>query len=111
MLFLVTIHLKLANMRRQLTHFGLLAVSTVICLTVSAQQSTTVSGSVKNGKSKEAVSAVSVTIKGGSTGTFTDDKGNFKLSTVQKPPFTLVFSSVGYANKEMAVKGNNDVVM
>lgn len=97
-------------MRRQLTQFGLLAVSTVICLTVSAQQSTTVSGSVKNGKSKEAISAVSVTIKGGSTGTFTDDKGNFKLSTVKKPPFTLVFSSVGYANKEVAVKGNNDVV-
>ena len=97
-------------MRRQLTHYGLLAVATVICLTVSAQQSTTVSGSVKNGKSKEAISAVSVTIKGGSTGTFTDDKGNFKLSTVQKPPFTLVFSSVGYSNKEVAVKGSNDVV-
>ena len=97
-------------MRRQLTHYGLLIVATVFCLTVSAQQSTTVSGSVKNGKSKEAISAVSVTIKGGSTGTFTDDKGNFKLSTVQKPPFTLVFSSVGYSNKEVSVKGSNDVV-
>lgn len=97
-------------MRRQLTHYGLLVVATVFCLTVSAQQSTTVSGSVKNGKSKEAVSAVSVTIKGGSTGTFTDDKGNFKLTTVRKPPFTLVFSSVGYSNKEVAVKSNNEVI-
>ncbi len=97
-------------MRRQLTYYGLLVACTVICLTVSAQQSTTVSGSVKNGKSKEAISAVSVTIKGGSTGTFTDDRGNFKLSTVQKPPFTLVFSSVGYSNKEVAVKANNDVI-
>ena len=97
-------------MRRLLTHCGLLAVSTVICLTASAQQSTTVSGSVKNGKSKDAISAVSVTVKGGTTGTFTDDKGNFKFSTVQKLPFTLVFSSVGYTNKEVVVKNNNEVV-
>lgn len=79
-------------------------------MTVNAQQSTTVSGSVKNSKSKETVSAVSVTIKGTTTGTFTDDKGNFKLSTNQKLPFTLVFSSVGYANKEVAVSSNDQVV-
>ncbi|MCK9402417.1 MAG: TonB-dependent receptor [Chitinophagaceae bacterium] len=97
-------------MRRLLTHYGLLAIGAAICISASAQQSTTVSGSVTNGKSKEAVSAVSVTIKGGSTGTFTDDKGGFKFSTVQKPPFTLIFSSVGYANKEVTVKNNNEVV-
>lgn len=97
-------------MRRLLTHYGLLAVSAMISVSASAQQSTTVSGSVKNSKSKEAISAVSVTIKGASTGTFTDDKGNFKFSTVQKLPFTLVFSSVGYLNKEVVVKSNNEVV-
>ena len=97
-------------MRRFLTHCGLLVMGTAMCVSVMAQQSTTVSGSVKNGKSKEAVSAVSVTVKGGSAGTFTDDKGNFKFSTVQKLPFTLVFSSVGYAAKEVSVTGNNAVV-
>ena len=97
-------------MRRLLTHYGLLAIGTVICFSASAQQSTTVSGSVKNSKSKEAISAVSVTVKGGATGTFTDDKGNFKFSTVQKLPFTIVISSVGYANKEVAVKTNNEVL-
>lgn len=97
-------------MRRLLTHYGLLAVGAMICVSATAQQSTTVSGSVKNSKSKEAISAVSVTIKGATTGTFTDDKGNFKFSTVQKLPFTLVFSSVGYLNKEVVVKNNNEVV-
>lgn len=97
-------------MRRQLTHYGLLAVGAMICVSATAQQSTTVSGSVKNSKSKEAISAVSVTIKGATTGTFTDDKGNFKFSTVQKLPFTLVFSSVGYLNKEVVVNSNNQVV-
>ncbi|MEO7531114.1 MAG: TonB-dependent receptor, partial [Sediminibacterium sp.] len=95
---------------RRLTRYGLLAIGALICVSATAQQSTTVSGSVKNSKSKEAISAVSVTVKGGSTGTFTDDKGNFKFSTVQKLPLTLVFSSVGYANKEVMVRSNNEVV-
>jgi outer membrane receptor protein involved in Fe transport len=103
-------HLKLATMRRFFTLCGLLTLSTLWCLSASAQQPTTVTGSVKNSKSREAISAVSVVIKGSTTGTFTDDKGNFKFSTVQKPPFTLVFSSVGYANKEVAVTGDNQPV-
>lgn len=75
-----------------------------------AQQSVTVSGTVKNNKTQETVSAVSVTIKGTSAGSFTDDKGNYKITTVQKLPFTLVFSSVGYTNKEMQVTSNGQVV-
>lgn len=75
-----------------------------------AQQSTTVIGSITNNKSKEAVSAVSVTIKGGTSGTFTDDKGNFKFTTTQKPPFTLVISSVGFTTKELLYTGSNLVV-
>lgn len=86
------------------------ALATAITIPAVAQQTTTVSGSVKNASSKEALSAVSVTIKGGTVGTFTDDKGNFRFTTVQKPPFTLVISSVGYASKEVSVKGASDVV-
>src|SRR5476649_1727290 len=97
-------------MRRLLTHCGLLVIGTTLCLSTIAQQTTTVSGSVKNGKAGEAVSAVSVTVKGSSAGTFTDDKGNFKFSTSQKLPLTLVFSSVGYANKEYVVRTNNENV-
>lgn len=98
-------------MRRTLTQFGLFVVCGLVWISAAAQQSTTVSGSVKNSKSKDAISAVSVTIKGGTTGTFTDDKGNFKFSTVQKLPFTLVISSVGYLNKEVTVNSNNQNVM
>jgi outer membrane receptor protein involved in Fe transport len=97
-------------MRRLLTRLGLLAVGAAICVSASAQQSTTVSGSVKNSISKEAISAVSVTVKEGAAGTFTDDKGNFKFSTTQKLPFTLVISSIGYVNKEVSITTNNQVV-
>ncbi|MBC7587515.1 MAG: carboxypeptidase-like regulatory domain-containing protein, partial [Chitinophagaceae bacterium] len=79
-------------------------------LATFAQQSVTVSGNVKNSNSKEVVSAVSVTIKGSSYGTFTDDKGDFKITTTQKLPFTVVFSSVGYADKEVAVTSSNQVI-
>ncbi|MBU3744354.1 MAG: carboxypeptidase-like regulatory domain-containing protein, partial [Sediminibacterium sp.] len=51
-------------------------------------QSSVLSGTVKNSKSKEGLSAISVTVKGGTAGTYTDDRGNFKFSTVQKFPVT-----------------------
>jgi hypothetical protein len=88
----------------------LLMAMCMFALTAFAQQSVTVSGSVKNSKTKEAVSAVSVTIKGTSYGTFTDDKGDFKITTTQKLPFTLVFSSVGFADKEASVTSNNESI-
>lgn len=89
---------------------GLLLAGTLSCICIQAQQSTVVSGSVRSGQTKEAISAVSVTIKGGTTGTFTDDKGNFRFTTVQKPPFTLVISSVGYADKEVAFTTSGQVM-
>jgi len=72
-------------------------------------QPTTISGSVKN-PSKEGISAVSVMIKGTEIGTFTDDKGNFKLSTTQKLPLTLVISSVGFGTKEVVVRNASNSV-
>jgi outer membrane receptor for ferrienterochelin and colicin len=91
-------------MRRFFTNCVLVILALGLSISSFAQNSTTVKGSVKNAKSKEAVSAVSVTVKGGTTGTFTDDKGNFKLTTVQKLPITVIISSVGYTNKEVVVK-------
>lgn len=98
-------------MRRLLApYFGLSILALLLSISVMAQQ-TTVSGSVKNGKTKELLSAVSISVKGGAAGTYTDDKGNFKFSTVQKLPFTLVISSVGYAAKEVVVKENNQNIV
>ncbi len=97
-------------MRRFYTSCVLVLIAFGLSFNATAQQSTNVSGSVKNSKSKEAVSAVSITVKGSSTGTFTDDKGNFQFATVQKTPFTVIISSVGYSNKEIVVKNDNQVI-
>ena len=94
-------------MKRFLSHLGLLCLASLMVFSANAQSTSTITGTVKNSTSTESLSAVSVTVKGGNAGTFTDDKGNFKLSLVQKLPVTLVFSSVGFESKEVAVESNN----
>jgi outer membrane receptor protein involved in Fe transport len=102
--------IKNLDCMRKFKALFMLLIASILAVGVSAQGQVTVTGSVKNSKSKEVVSAVSVTIKGTSAGTFTDDKGEFKIVTSQKLPFTLVFSSVGFADKEVSVTTNNQVV-
>ncbi len=62
-----------------------------------------INGSIKN-TDNEPLSGVSVTVKGSGSGTVTDEKGNFKLTTSTKPPLTLIISSIGYALQEVRVK-------
>ncbi|MEJ7627274.1 MAG: TonB-dependent receptor [Ferruginibacter sp.] len=76
---------------------------------VAYAQNITISGNVKNSSNQENTSAVSVTIKGSSEGTFTDDKGNFKIST-KSLPVTLLFSSIGYDLQEVTVTSVVDKV-
>ncbi|MCC7380033.1 MAG: carboxypeptidase-like regulatory domain-containing protein, partial [Chitinophagaceae bacterium] len=72
-------------------------------LTVAAiAQSVTINGNVRNSSTKEASGAVSVIVKGQDEGTFTDDKGNFKI-TVKSLPVTLLITSVGYEMQEVTV--------
>jgi len=72
-------------------------------LTIAAySQNVTISGNVRNSNTKEGAGAVSITIKGANSGTFTDDKGNFKL-TLKSLPVTLLVSSVGYEVQEITV--------
>ena len=70
---------------------------------VAYAQSSSISGKIVNRTTNESISAVSVTIKGSQVGTFTDDKGNFKVTFNQKLPITVLFSSVGYALQELVV--------
>ncbi len=70
----------------------------------------TITGNIKNSQTKENLSAVSVTIKGSTSGTFTDERGNFKLVTAQKPPFTIVITSIGYSSKEVNIDNENQAV-
>ena len=95
-------------MKRFLSHMGLFCLATMMVFSANAQNASTVTGTVKNSNSSESLAAVSVTVKGGTAGTFTDDKGNFKVSA--KAPFTLVFSSVGFESKEVMVDASTSKI-
>lgn len=87
-------------MRKVTSYVVLFMLANVVAISAIAQA--TISGNVRNSSSKEAAGAVSVTVKGSETGTFTDDKGNFKIS-VKSLPVTLIISSIGYELKEVTV--------
>ncbi|ASO05057.1 TonB-linked SusC/RagA family outer membrane protein [Arenibacter algicola] len=63
-----------------------------------------VKGKVTDSSLGDPLPGVNVVIKGTTTGTTTDFDGNYELS-VDNFPSILVFSSLGYASKEMQVSG------
>lgn len=83
-----------------------LLMATMLSVAVKAQ-SITIAGKVQNVATKEKVAAASITVKGSGLGTFTDDRGNFKIA-VPNLPVTILISSVGYQLQEMVVKSAND---
>jgi hypothetical protein len=73
---------------------------------IIAQDNTLVeiSGQVTDQEKKEPIANVSVQIKSTVNGTVTNSSGQFVLRTKIKPPFTIIFSSVGFAPQELEVK-------
>ena len=89
-------------MRKNFRFFTLLITANIFSIIVLAQN-TTINGTVKNSTTGEDIPAVSVTVKGSGSGTYTDDKGNFKLSSDKPAPLTLLVSSIGYQLQEVPV--------
>jgi outer membrane receptor protein involved in Fe transport len=88
----------------------LLALLLANILTIAAAAQTTITGKIQNNTTKENVPAVSVTVKGSGTGTFSDDKGNFKI-TVPALPVTLLITSIGYELQEVTVSNTSEPVV
>lgn len=97
-------------MKKYFTPFFLFFLGILSALTVLAQKNVTIAGNVKNSATNESVASVSVIIKGTGEGTYTDDRGNFKITTSQKIPFTLVFSSIGFATKSVDVTSASQMI-
>jgi outer membrane receptor protein involved in Fe transport len=98
----ILVVIKTNHMRVPLRLLAVLMLTNIISSTAIAQ-TTTITGNVRNSTNKDVAPAVSVTIKGTNTGTFTDEKGNFRISTDQPLPLTLVFTSIGFEAQERAV--------
>ena len=88
-------------------------ISTLLFIAASSHaqiQTYTITGTIRNSTNRDVVPAVSVAVKGSGTGTFSDERGNFKLVTSQRPPLTLVFSSIGYESQEVTVNNASEAV-
>ncbi len=93
---------------RKLLRFSALLFALVLSGTSILAQSVTLRGIVK-ASSGETISSVSVTVKDGSGGSYTDADGAFRL-TVPRLPVTLVFSSIGYEPQEQTVSSPSSTI-
>ncbi len=94
---------------RKITSYWITFLIANFLMVTAFAQNVTINGNVLNSNTKEAAGAVSITVKGAETGTFTDDKGNFKV-TVAKLPVTLLISSIGYEMQEVTVTNASKVI-
>lgn len=91
-------------MRKNQLQLAALTLLLLLSFTAFSQNAITITGNVRHAVTGDRVPAVSVTIKGTSAGTFTDEHGNFRLTTRQQPPWVLVFSSIGFETQEVGVE-------
>jgi len=75
----------------------------------AAGQEIQVSGNVRTSDDGMTLPGVSVVLKGSTTGTLTDQDGNFRISATEGQ--TIVFSFVGYRTQEVTVTGNSPVMV
>lgn len=84
-----------------------LALLFLVCYAgVKAQ---TISGILLDKKTGEPMIGATVSVKGTGTGTATDIDGKFELKITETPPFTLLFSYIGYTNQEIQINTAADL--
>lgn len=88
----------------------LMLIAFAFSFKIAGAQST-VSGIITD-NNKEPLIGVTVSEKGSTNGTYSDENGKYDI-TIRKVPATLIFSYVGYATQEIQVPGtsNLDVIM
>ncbi|HEY6953859.1 MAG TPA: TonB-dependent receptor [Flavisolibacter sp.] len=84
--------------------FGVVTMMMLLKGTAFAQNIIEVSGIVTSQEKHEPLPGVAISIKGTVSGTTTSEEGSFSLKTKQKPPFTLLFTSIGFAPQEVEIK-------
>ena len=72
-----------------------------------AQNTTTISGTVKDGGTGETLAGVNIIVKGTVLGTITDFDGKFTLKVNSAPPLTIQASFIGFNTQELEVLESN----
>ncbi|KIC96246.1 SusC/RagA family TonB-linked outer membrane protein [Flavihumibacter solisilvae] len=83
----------------------------LVCCTASVwAQQKTIRGKVRSNKDGSAIQGATVSVKGSQQGTASDAEGNFSI-TVSGNNARIIISSIGYANREIQVGGNDNLVI
>lgn len=72
---------------------------------------TSVSGTVTDAFTGEALAGVNIIVKGTVLGTISDTEGRFNLKAKDSAPLTLVFSYIGYASREVPITEANTTAL
>ena len=76
-------------------------------ITLLAQ--TTISGTIRDNKTQQALPNVNITVVGSIQGTVTDYDGKYNLTVKQAPPFTITISYLGFHTEEVVI--NEDSIL
>jgi TonB-linked SusC/RagA family outer membrane protein len=94
-------------MKRKLVHYTVLIMLMLVSHVYAQEQAVT--GTVTANEDRQPLSGVSVLVKGTSIGTSTNADGKFSIKA--SPDQTLVFSSVGFQEREVPVGNDNNVTV
>ena len=86
----------------------LVSVIAFLCTAIALSQ-TTVTGKIVDSNG-EPIPSANVVIEGSSEGVVANFDGEFVFKTDQSPPFTLIFSSIGFASTSIEITKNNQQV-
>ena len=95
------------NMSKTFTKTSLLGLMLMTLFSYNVFAQTSISGSVVDANTKEALIGVSILVKGKVIGTISRTDGSFSLDVSSAPPLTLVVSMVGYNAFEVEVTEAN----
>ncbi len=93
----------------KLSQMAFFLIAIFYSMTSYGQGTISVSGSVLDSKNGEPLIGVSVMVKGTASGTITNIDGKFSLQTA--PDATLIFSYMGYANKEISIGNRKELTV
>ncbi|MFT5145832.1 MAG: iron complex outermembrane receptor protein [Polaribacter sp.] len=85
----------------------ILLLAFLVCGSTAILAQTTITGTVKDAKTGEALPGANIKVERKAVGTNTDFDGNFSLNVADIPPFSLQISVLGYKTEKVEVTKNN----
>jgi len=77
----------------------------------SALAQTSISGTVVDAETQEAIPGANIIVVGSNTGAVADFNGKFSINTSLNPPFTIEVSYIGFGSKTVEVTNGDQAIV